>query len=374
MGLKTMKKSLILACILMTTFCSIHTSVDLKPYSRVFDEAVFPPFNDSLSTKHASGGLYLVQLFNSSTLEKVQEDISIQSDSPSIDVGKKTVPYSFKLPNSTLSPNKTLVIALGNLRCGERAWESLYRNVLDVNSADLALIAQQPRDRYENASLLERAKYAWIIPDYSDWADAIDLINGTDWRQIALPLVNPQNPMLGGVGNFSGSGAIIFMYRYWLSQKIQELKLTEQYDRFVVTRNDHYYLCAHNLDKLEPSYLWLPMGEDYGGITDRHLVVSSGDVLKALDILPPILAHPERHMKKFTRRNSISELILRERWREEGLLFKTNRFKRVMFTCMQPGDGTRWGQMRWRVKEGVFVKYENEYFLSLRTCGHSTES
>jgi hypothetical protein len=36
--------------------------------------------------------------------------------------------------------NKTLVILIGNLRCGEPAWQTLYQNILDVNSADLALM------------------------------------------------------------------------------------------------------------------------------------------------------------------------------------------------------------------------------------------
>ena len=381
MRISSLKESLMLACLIAVTFCRIRSSVELKQYLPLFDEAGFPPFNNSSKEIHAVESPQLIQSVQSSRPKDVRKDIEHrsvklnQSTGIGRNLGKRTtIPYPIKLPSSTTGPNKTIVVALGNLRCGEKAWESLYKNVLDVNSADLALITQMPIGGYENASLLERAKYVWIVPDYTDWADAIDLINGTGWRRRVLPMVNPQSPMLGGVGNFSGSGAIIFMYRFWLSQKIQELRLKEQYDRFVVTRNDHYYLCHHNLEMLEPSSLWLPMGEDYGGITDRHLVVSSENVLKALDILPPILAHPESYMKVYIRKNSISELILRERWREEGLLFKTNRFKRVMFTCMQPGDGSRWGQMKWRVKERVHLKYENEYYLSLRSCGQPTKS
>ena len=76
--------------------------------------------------------------------------------------------------------NKTLVILIGNLRCGENAWQSLYRNLLDVNSADLGLIGtNDDGGRYPNASLFSRAKYVWKTPEYDEWADALDLINGT---------------------------------------------------------------------------------------------------------------------------------------------------------------------------------------------------
>ena len=44
------------------------------------------------------------------------------------------------LPVSTLKPvNRTLVVLLGNARGGEETWESLYTNLLDPQSADLAL-------------------------------------------------------------------------------------------------------------------------------------------------------------------------------------------------------------------------------------------
>jgi len=36
--------------------------------------------------------------------------------------------------------NQTLVILMGNLRGGEKAWKTLYRRVLDINNADLALV------------------------------------------------------------------------------------------------------------------------------------------------------------------------------------------------------------------------------------------
>jgi hypothetical protein len=277
--------------------------------------------------------------------------------------------------------NKTLVVLMGSLRGGEHAWSTLTEHVLDANHADLALLlgdttTSTRRDIYQNASLLHRAKYHWTFPEYDDWADAIDLINGTSWRQRVLPFVYEFGYILGGVtshGNQYGSGAIAFMLRWFLSNHLQQqendgLLLLERYERFIITRSDHYYKCRHDISKLDPRFLWVPAGEDYGGITDRHLVASREHVLQALDIFPPIIQHPQRyaHLLNNTYGNNV-ERIIDYRWKEEGL--PVQRFNRMMFTCGQDGDVTRMKGLGVPVREGVRLKYEKEYIASYATCG-----
>lgn len=75
--------------------------------------------------------------------------------------------------------NTSLVIIMGNLRCGEQAWDTLYKHVLDVNAADLALIIGEEgsntnktiQPTYLGSSIRQRAKYIWKFPEYDDWAD-----------------------------------------------------------------------------------------------------------------------------------------------------------------------------------------------------------
>jgi hypothetical protein len=276
--------------------------------------------------------------------------------------------------SSKNDPNRTMVVLLGNLRCGERAWNTLLTHVLDVNHADLCVITQTPPQRYIQNSLFQRAKYVEIVPDFTDWGDALDLMeHSTSWRNRILPLYHPNNILLGGVGNISGSGAIIFWYRWYLSKLIVKYQWIQRYDRFVITRNDHYYACPHHLDMLNHSYLWLPSGEDYQGLTDRHLVVSNTHVLQALDILPPMLTHPDRYQRSLTKSNS--EQFLKRRYTEEGLLPLVRRFRRVMFTCSQTGDASRGAPLRHEsVPEGVRLKYPTEYQASMDTCHHNHSS
>jgi hypothetical protein len=270
------------------------------------------------------------------------------------------------------SSNRTMVVLLGNLRCGELAWESLYRNVLDVNSADLALVTQEPREDLRTASLFRRAKYVWKVPYFDDWADALDQINGSAWREALFQVYHPNSIVLGGIGGRRGSGAIIFWLRWFLSERIRDLGWTEKYDRFIVTRNDHYYLCPHDLGSLDPSYLWLPTGQNYGGLSDRHLVVSSKDLLQALDILPPVLANPHNYKQLIGRRVANSERLLSLRWKEEGLFPLVRRFPRTMFICAMDGDiSTLSAIAPNETNEGVHLKYEEEYIDSVRNCNES---
>ena len=84
--------------------------------------------------------------------------------------------------------NRSLVIIMGNFREGEKAWQTLYTNVLDENNADLALMIGEEspnatQSLYPNNTLSKRARHVWTFPEYGDWPDAVDLINGTGWRQ-----------------------------------------------------------------------------------------------------------------------------------------------------------------------------------------------
>jgi hypothetical protein len=76
---------------------------------------------------------------------------------------------------------KTLVVLIGSARGGERTWQSLYKNVLDVNKADLALVfGRETPDTdsvgdYVSRSLFARAAYWWTVPELgSRWGLGLD--------------------------------------------------------------------------------------------------------------------------------------------------------------------------------------------------------
>ena len=281
--------------------------------------------------------------------------------------------------------NRSLVIIMGSLRGGEQTWKTLYENVLDPNSADLALIVGKPTkdDQYVNSTLYARSKYSWFFPEYDDWADAVDLINGPGWRETHLPKMKRlrRTGLFGGFQGYTGSGIIIFMIRWFLSRHLQESDVLQKYDTFVITRADHYYLCPHQFADLDISNgtVWTPEGESYGGVTDRHVVVSKKDILQILDVLPSFLSKPFEDTIPDGKRgsNTNPERMLKRAWIRNGLKLKT--FPRVMATCATKTDTTRWRVAAKRKNNKVegeptlFKKYRKEWVLSKEVCARRGE-
>jgi hypothetical protein len=258
---------------------------------------------------------------------------------------------------------KTLVILMGNSRGSEVAWRSLYDRVLLPLNADLALV--MGKGEKEN-SLYKRAKYTKFFDEYSDWGECIDMIARREcldydtldkWRSLLLQ--NDMTGLWGGVSkhgkNLPGSGAIGFCMRYFAKELIIEHSLTDKYDRFIITRSDHYYISDHPL--LDDKFEWIPTGEDYGGICDRHLVIRKENVVKALDVLSWCLK-----LKRTLPGNP--EYIEYNYFNRIGLDIK--RFNRTFFLVKTKDDMTRWGECESYIDYlGIYVKYKSEYTLSL---------
>jgi hypothetical protein len=154
---------------------------------------------------------------------------------------------------------------------------------------------------------------------------------------------------------------------------MQQFQFHDLYDRFVVTRSDHYYKCQHDLRDLVPAnHIYVPNGEDWKGLCDRHFVASAEHVYAALNILPPLIRNPERYAHLPApgfHPLATTETFLRLRWGEDGLFPLVRRFARPMFTCAVPGDNFLWtAPFKDTIPEGVLVKYKQEYALAKSEC------
>ena len=267
--------------------------------------------------------------------------------------------------------NRSLVILTGELRSGEQAWTSLYRNLLDPNSADLALMIENPlKSLYPNSTLLDRAKYKWFFEDYKDWGDAVDLINGTSWRATHLTAFKSLNQwciLFGGIEDFDGSAIIIFMIRWFLANNIMESDILNRYDTFVVTRTDHFYQCPHYFTQLDYSNntLWVPEGEEYGGYSDRYYAISKNNLLVSLDIIERLFREPFEHDYD---KHANSERFTKYVWDSNG--FNVKSFPRVMFTTASKYDSSRWMQGHGEVRgvPNLLHKYKKEFTLTQDNC------
>jgi hypothetical protein len=139
-------------------------------------------------------------------------------------------------------------------------------------------------------------------PDFSDYGEGFDLaqpwlcqqykVPAQDWRSM-LRLKGMWQARIASPDPQPGNGSILFFIRWLLLHGLQQDNVLDRYDRFVITRSDFVSLCPHPpLSVLDRDAIWFPDGENYGGLTDRHLVVSRADVVNCLNIIEDILLQP----------------------------------------------------------------------------------
>ncbi len=261
----------------------------------------------------------------------------------------------------------TLVIVLAETRAHEHTFDLFASNVLGTYDADLCLcVADNPREDTENP-FYKKAEYVWKFPEPEDWGEAFDFAcesedGDPEWRQ----LLSIKDQWLGGVRGAEehpGSAGILLFFRWFLKHKLLETGVHLKYDRFVITRSDYIHrLPQIPLRLLDPDFIWVPQGEDYGGITDRHVVVHQRDLLKVLSVVDPMLQDPNGLRERMSYSNEWNlEKYLQFSFREAGILARIKRFPATMYTVRAASGHTRWQGGQLSKSLGYHIKYEEEH-------------
>ncbi|MAI13365.1 MAG: hypothetical protein CMM15_05055 [Rhodospirillaceae bacterium] len=282
-----------------------------------------------------------------------------------------------------MSPRKkTLVVILGETREHELAFDSFKKNVLNVLEADLCLCIGIP-NRYDIRNpYYNGAKFRFTYPEPDDYATAFDfaakhILHGradmevfqgqvmkrTPWRNF----LKIEGQFMGGIRDEShehpGSAGILLFYRWYLLKNLRENNLISQYDSFVITRSDFIYALPHpSLDHLNQKYIWIPHGESYGGITDRHAIVPSRFIESYLDILDQMMLQSNQYYSEMSAKPGWNlEQVIKFHLEQHGLLTSLRRFPYVMYSVRSKDGTTRWSRGQWHPSLGYFIKYPKEY-------------
>jgi len=243
---------------------------------------------------------------------------------------------------------RTLVALIGQIRGGELAERSLIQHVLKPNQADLVLMVPKTASLL-NSSLAARARYVWTLREPENWKQPIAAIAQALGAHRWLDLANNSGAVwfLGparlrrGVRSPS-TAAPNLVYRHLLKRHLVQHRLIEQYTRFIITRADHVYGCHHDVSRFDLHHrVYVPTGEDYGGVCDRHIVCGQADVLACLSIIDGPLLHPERYVKQADSMATCGpEPFMKLRLQELGLWPRLRRFARVMYLSSDKGNGS----------------------------------
>jgi len=265
---------------------------------------------------------------------------------------------------------KCLVCILAQTRAAELTWENFRNNVLTPLDADLALAVAEGNGQ---THFHKAAKYVWECPEPGDWGVAFDQIcdalgTKSGWRI----MLKVKNQWLGGIPDpyeqQPGSAGILLFFRWFLLHNLLIHDVLSKYDRFVVTRSDFFYVCPHPpLEILVKDKIWIPGGEQYGGITDRHLVVSKSDVQIALGVYEDIFYKPDELFEEMKCRQDWNlERYLDYQFQKRGIRSRCNFFPYVMYTVRHPQETSRWTMGKYNPEVKQIVKYPSELLLARR--------
>ena len=182
------------------------------------------------------------------------------------------------------------------------------------------------------------------------------------WREF----LKIKNQFLGGIldekNQHPGSAGILIFFRWFLLKKLKENGLMEEYDHFVITRSDYLYQLPHpKVTKMSTKYIWIPDGENYGGYTDRHAILSKSTIEPYLNILNMMFSKSNEYFMKMKGYEEWNlEKLIYFHLLENGMINQVREFPYVMFTVRPVNGTTRWAQGIYIPQLGFNVKYMSE--------------
>ena len=269
--------------------------------------------------------------------------------------------------NNTRGNESVLVIVLAETRAYQHTFELFNKNLLQVMGADLCLcVARNEREDTDNP-FYQNAKYIWQYDEMDDWGDAYDDMQrikslNANWRK----LLGIKDHWLGGVkgdGEQPGSAGILLFFRLFLKESIIKHDILDKYDRFIITRSDFVHRVPHvPLQFLDKEYIWIPDGEDYGGFTDRHIVVQRDDLMDVISISDEIIYDPGKLFSKMINVSDWNlEKYIKFSFTEKNLISKIRRFPYTMYSVRPVGGHTSWSEGYYDDQLGYYIKYKSEY-------------
>lgn len=262
-----------------------------------------------------------------------------------------------------VGPEKTLVIITAQDRELDATYQSLHRNVLTPLNADLAFCGAA-------ASEITRRKtsFLWEKDEPTNWLEEF-LALGLSRAQItAFENLGPE--FFAGLGSGRGSAAIVFYWRYMLSQAYQTENRNWNYDWYAITRSDMMWASPF------PSIKWFSRkniyylaSEHYGGIEDRFVLFHRTKALEMFSLYSDIFLEPEsslRTLENFRKSGSKKPRKLNAegyqylQLKRRGLLNNVRYLPYIGFTIRSCAGTSRWSTGVWDEAEQVFVKYPSE--------------
>ncbi len=268
---------------------------------------------------------------------------------------------------------KSLVILLGQTRSASLTGAGFQKHLIDALSregeVDVALCRcegyDEPDDFFQSI-----AKYCWEFPEPAAWsavyratAREIGVEDPTEWEALKAVPGNWLGEIDEHGGKRKGSAARCLFLRYFALQQLRQRMLLGEYTHFILSRSDYLYIADHvPLSYLMPDRIWIPRGEEYGGVTDRHTVFSPQHANEILDLLSPILFSAQR-LKALMGYGTVPwnlESFVKLMLMRYSVYASVRRFPGTMYLVRSEEAQTSWSPGTYDHRLGFRVKYPSE--------------
>ena len=316
-------------------------------------------------------------------------------------------PFNCKHAGPTNATDGVLAIVIASTRGHHLTWNNFDQFLLKPLKADLALAVGRNTKDAEHDSFRANAAYIWEldeppriaydppravqVPNYRHYYDEIaqqcfkSRFTAADATAVGQAFMRQWLGLIAETGHPAGSGMLQF-YRWVALQRMMALGLLAKYRSVIITRSDFFFVAPHPpVSDLQPGQIYVPEGEDYGGITDRHIVMHAKDAPRILSMAENLVNGKDStetitRMKRLDMPNcrkscNLERVLLR--W-FSYLNLKISRFPAVAFTVSDPDDSAvqRWGMSGHRTWTPMLLeaKYHKEVSHSAKAAQQARDT
>jgi hypothetical protein len=126
-----------------------------------------------------------------------------------------------------------------------------------------------------------------------------------------------------------------------------------------------YQLPHPKVDLMDEKLIWIPDGEHYGGLTDRHVVLGRQNFAGYLDIFNNMVLRSNDYFMKMKMKSDWNlERVIKFHLAQNNLLQDVRNIPYIMYAVRNINGTTRWSHGHFSEKNGYYIKYHTEYDLS----------
>ena len=226
----------------------------------------------------------------------------------------------------------------------------MFKYVVNHLNADLAICTTD--NFISNNILFKKADYKWIMKNPGNFENYYSEHYKGNWQEYLYKGK--------GLGLYE-SGMIHFALKDYI--KREYLEILNNYEYIIYSRFDQYYIDYH--PDVNEDNLYIPKGEDYFGVCDRHAVFKSEKAEKFLSIVEYIDTKPAlEDLPKYINCESVykKHLIFID------YLKDVKRFERISFTAAIEDEPTNWRVPTYKIflSNNLMIKYPDEFINSLK--------